>query len=101
MNSQKLFTDVKKWIKAYQFCGIVRSHRLGDYNYVEFEAVTTKTRASTMVTRVGLIAQDIVAGSGRRVIVGKELMSAPPSTRADLATWKIYAKVLVGKQEGA
>ena len=56
MNTIELVRRISYWTKEYQFCGKVTSSRTDDHYMVEFEARTTKTRASSMVTRIKLIA---------------------------------------------
>ena len=98
MNANELSREISRWIREYQFCGKVRSRRTEYQRIVEFEARTTKTRASSMVTRIGLIAMEVAATSRGKIFVGKELVSEPPATRDSLASWRIYATIPIGRR---
>lgn len=91
MTSNELARRISHWTKLYNFCEPVKVRRADDSYSVEFEARTTKTRASSMVTRVELIAKGIA--SDVEFEAGKELLSEPPSDRASLATWRIYVRI--------
>jgi FAD synthase len=75
----------------------VVTKKTGDSYVVEFEARTTKTRASSMVTRVRLIANEVVVGPD--FTVGKELLSEPPADRSALATWRVFVKIAIRKKK--
>ena len=96
MNASELSREISRWIREYQFCGKVRSRRTEYQRIVEFEARTTKTRASSMVTRIKLIAAELAEGSD--VVVDKDLVSEPPATRDALASWKIYAAIPIKRR---
>ena len=96
MNTIELVRRISYWTKEYQFCGKVTSSRTDDHYVVEFEARTTKTRASSMVTRIKLIAAELAEGSD--VVVDKDLVSEPPATRDALASWKIYAAIPIKRR---
>lgn len=93
MTANEVARAVKRWTESYHFCGDVEMHREFAKYVVEFTARTTKTRASSMVTRVGLIVAEVI--KEQEFEVGKELMSDPPKDRAALSTWRIYVNVPV------
>jgi hypothetical protein len=91
MTSLQLARDIARWIKPYPFCGHVSvAWQLESYS-ISFEARTTKTRASSIVTRIRLIAANLADES--RCRVEKQLWSEAPRKREDLATWMICATV--------
>ena len=94
MQSEELARKVSHWAKEYGFTGKVSTKKADGAWVIEFQARTTKTRASSMVTRLGLIVQEL-AGAAHQISTGKQLMSDPPSTREDLGTWRIFAEVPV------
>ena len=96
MNTNELARRIGHWTREYQFCGEVSVSRIQDHYVVEFEARTTKTRASSMVTRIKLIAADLAEGSD--VVVDKDLVSESPATRDALASWKIYAAIPIKRR---
>ncbi len=100
MSSEDLARKIAHWTKLYQFCGAVSTRRTESHYVVEFLARTTKTRASSMVTRVKLIVDEVAGVKTPRTefIVGKELLSPPPSDRASLATWRVYVSIAIKKR---
>jgi hypothetical protein len=96
MNTVELVRRISYWTKEYQFCGKVSLKRVSDHYVVAFEARTTRTRASSMVTRIKLIAAELAEGSD--IVVDKDLVSEPPATRDALASWKIYAAIPIKRR---
>lgn len=96
MTSRDLARSIQHWVTTYNFCGEVEVARDTDKHIVSFNARTTKTRASTMVTRVRLIVADLAKVPG--IVVGKELISEAPENRSALASWRIFVNVPIGKQ---
>jgi hypothetical protein len=92
MNASKLASEITKCVENYGFVPYVYKKKVGDSYSVEFTTITTKTRASSIVTRLSLLSQEL-AGESRRFSVTKELMTDPPATRDDLATWRITVRV--------
>jgi len=97
MSSGELAKRVGHWLREYDFCSPVVSGRVDDEYVVSFEARTTKTRASSIVTRVGLIAEEVA--EGRDYVNGKELVGDPPEDRSGLATWRIYVKIPIRRRK--
>lgn len=91
MNSNEVAKEVSHWARMYQFSGEVKHEKSPESHKIHFEARTTSTRASTMVTRLRLIVHDI--NDSPDILVGKELISARPENRAALASWRIYVSV--------
>lgn len=96
MYANDLARTIAHWTREHQFCGEVSVHRRDDSYVVAFEARTTKTRASSMVTRLKLIVDELV--HGMPVSVGKDLVSVAPRSRDDLASWKIFVIVPVRRR---
>jgi hypothetical protein len=99
MSSGELAKRISHWLREYDFCSPVVSGRAGNDHVVAFTARTTKTRASSIVTRICLIAEEIA--SGREFEAGKELVGDPPEDRAGLASWRIYVRVPVRRRSEA
>jgi FAD synthase len=93
MSSKELADKIGHWTQTYNFCGEVSSSRTDTHHVIQFEARTTKTRASSMVTRVKLMANEVIVGYD--FSVSKELLSDPPRDRAALATWRISVKIAI------
>lgn len=91
MSSQELAKKISYWIRTYSFCGEVVTVKLDNNYFIQFEARTTKTRASSMVTRIKLISAEVILDVEFQV--GKELLSEVPSDRSALATWKIFVRI--------
>lgn len=96
MSSEELAKKIGYWTKAHKFCGKVQTRRVPDYYIISFVARTTKTRASSMVTRVKLIAEEVLGDV--HCAIGKELISDPPEDRASLASWRIFVYIPVRKK---
>ena len=94
MSSRDLARKVSHWTKSYGFVEEVRVGRSTDHYSVEFEARTTKTRASTMVTRLQLMSNALGPGA----IASKELIGEPPANRAALSTWRITVSVSIQRR---
>lgn len=92
MNASKLASEITKCVEDYCFVPHVVKRKLGDHYSVEFTAITTKTRASSMVTRLSLLALGLT-GETRFFSVEKELLTEPPKTRDALATWRITVRI--------
>ncbi len=90
MSASELAKKIKYWAE-FKFCDKVLLYKTSDCYLVEFETRTTMSRASSMVTRIRLIAQD--ASSSTKVYAGKKLVSEPPAAREDLASWIIFVVV--------
>lgn len=91
MRLDKVVREVRGWIERFDYIGNFNvGNEVGGDRYVEFTARTTKTRASSIVTRVRLIVQDVV--SDRPFQVLKRLEGSSPATRDDLATWHIVVR---------
>ena len=97
MSSGELARRISHWTREYNFCGNVVTKRTDQHYVVEFVARTTKTRASSMVTRVSLIANEVIVGPD--FVVGKELIGAPPLDRASLASWRIFVNIMIRKKK--
>lgn len=80
---------MKRWIAKYDYCGNVEVDEsvVVPGRYIKFTARTTKTRASSMVTRIRHIVSDVI--QDRTFEVTKQLEGDAPKTRADLASWSI------------
>ncbi len=88
MRLDSVVREVKRWVLEYDYCQNFRAGVSVDGGrFIEFVARTTKTRASSMVTRIGLIVSDVAGG--RKFIVMKRLVGDAPATRDALATWCI------------
>lgn len=91
MNTATLARRIAHWTRTYPFPVKVISEKTEKGFTVYFEYRTTKTRASSMVTRVQLIANEVLMGI--EFSVEKQLVSEPPPTRESLATWKIEVSI--------
>lgn len=91
MTANELAKKISHWLGGYGFCGEVVTENVPNSYVVQFEARTTKSRASSMVTRVGLIASEVLGSC--RFEVGKSRMGEPPLSREALSTWKIFVEV--------
>ena len=91
MTSSKLHQKIKYWLQAHDYPYEVKSHRRGRSWVSEFFATTTRTRASSMVTRIRLIAAEILGAA--EFSVGKELVARPGKKREDLSEWRIFVEV--------
>lgn len=98
MSAIILAKKMAAWIVRHRFCSEARVGRIGDDYLVEFVSRTTKTRASSMVTRIGLIAAEVAAGAP--IFVGKKLLSGPPRDRDDVVGWIVYVRVPIRKRSG-
>lgn len=108
MDARSIASEVKLWLERYQFQlngGKVRMVRVSGAYQVDFTTRTTMTRASSMVTRIQLIVDDVLrdAGDGGLALypdveVNKNLLSAPPQARDDLADWHIWVNIPVKKK---
>ncbi len=91
MRLDAVIREVRRWVSRFDY---VENLRVGAYadggRFVEFVARTTKTRASSIVTRVGLIVADVA--KDRKFTVLKRLDGDSPATRDDLATWHIVVQ---------
>jgi len=96
MYANDLARAIAHWARAYQFCGEVNLSREDDLYIVAFEARTTKTRASSMVTRLKLIVGEVAQGAA--TVVDKELVSNPPKSRDAIASWKIFVNIPIRKK---
>ncbi len=92
MTTQSLASRIKHWTKTYSFCNTVEVKNRPDQVRIEFEARTTKTRASSIVTRIRLITREVI-GETAEYSVDKELCSEAPNDRASLATWKVFVAI--------
>ncbi len=91
MRLDKVVREVKRWVGRFDYVGSFRAGASADGGrFIEFVARTTKTRASSMVTRIRLIVAD--AAKDRQFTVLKRLDGDPPATRDDLATWHIVVQ---------
>jgi len=97
VSSSDLARRIAYWTKQHNFCGEVLTRRRLDQYTIEFVARTTKTRASSMVTRVKLIANEVLGGAQHTV--DKQLLSDPPEDRASLSTWRIFIAIPIKKKE--
>ena len=93
MSTEELARTVGRWVKSYNFCTKVLVRRELDQFVVSFESRTTSTRSSSMVTRLGLMAAQVLPDS--RFQTGKVLTSPPPEDRSALATWRIFVAIPV------
>ena len=91
MNASKLASEITKCVEDYGFVPHVHKRRADDSYSVEFTTITTKTRASSIVTRLLLLSSELAGESP--FSVDKGLMTDPPVTRDDLATWRITVHV--------
>jgi len=91
MRIEQAVKGVKHWIEKYDYCSNLESGTSADGHYVRFLARTTKTRASSIVTRIAHIVQDAV--EDRKFDVFKQLDGPPPEARADLASWTIIVRL--------
>lgn len=99
MSSEELAKRVNHWIRTYHFCGEVTSGRTDGYHYIQFEARTTSTRASSMVTRLKLMVSELVVGP--EFEVSKRLIGQAPIERSSLATWQVYVRIFIRKRKQA
>lgn len=99
MRVSPLVREVERWIVEQGLGGKVQRISTADAELVLFEARTTKTRASSMVTRLELMVGNIVGCRNFRV--GRDLVSDPPKDRSDLATWTVYVVVERKKKQAA
>lgn len=93
MNANELANEVVKWVEHYGFVPYVSKRRIEGFYLVELTTITTKTRASSMVTRLSLLSSELAQGS--RFSIVKELLTESPTTRDSLATWKIIVSIPV------
>jgi len=91
MNASKLASEITKCVEDYGFVPHTTKRREMDSYLVEFTVITTKTRASSIVTRLSLLSSELAGESP--FSVNKELITDPPATRDDLATWRITVHV--------
>lgn len=95
MRASESSRKILHWIKQYDFSKHVFLKRTQHYMIIEFDVRTTKTRASTIVTRLKLLVWEISEKSD--ICVSKELTSAPPKSRGELASWRIFTTIPVRK----
>ena len=93
MTSRSLARKIADWIPRSGLAtrGSVGVSRFAGTHVVLFEVRTTKTRASSIVTRLGLAIASMA--NGHEFSVDKEVDGDLPRYREDLATWKIEARV--------
>lgn len=87
MRIEEAVREVKHWVEKYDYCSNLVVGATPKFKFVKFSARTTRTRASSIVTRINHIIRDVVVDRGFEV--RKELIGESPSTRADLASWAI------------
>lgn len=91
MRIDQAVRGVKHWLEKYDYCSNIESGTSLNNGvtgkYVKFLARTTRTRASSIVTRIQHIVEDAVEDRGYSV--SKQLEGEEPATRADLASWTI------------
>ena len=66
-----------------------------EYWSISYEVRTTTTRASSLVTRIRLLVEEIVRP--QPIVVDKVLLSDSPKERSTLATWMIFVKLSTKK----
>lgn len=98
MRISEVVSEVKRWTSKYDYVGEFTVHSEGG-KLLSFPARTTKTRASSMVFRIGLIVDEI-AGS-REFSVAKILEGPAPQNRAELANWRIEVLFPTTKKKAA
>ena len=77
---------VKRWIEKYDYChDLIVDRESGRLLY--FSAKTTTTRASSMVSRISTIVEEVLGEGNFEVF--KVLVGDPPADRGDLANWEI------------
>ena len=93
MSAAELATKVAYWVSAYPFCSSVTVHDVPGYCRILFTTFTTKSRASSIVTRLGLIVAEL-AGD-RKYVIGKEPVSDQPlkMARDAIREWRIFVDV--------
>lgn len=89
MKTELAVREIKRWISKFDY---VHNLEIGDAKVargkcVKFVARTTKTRASSIVSRIEHIVFDVVEDRAFTVI--KTLQGLKPATRGDLADWSI------------
>ena len=98
MTMRAKIRKLEHWLTLQPNMGDVKYVREGSLHLVSTEVRTTSTRASSMVTRFGLIAQEVMAGS--HFSVSKSPALLVPCKREDLATWKITVAIPAKKTAG-
>lgn len=96
MTSLRFAKIVARLIETRSFTNSVAVDRVADEYLVWFEVVTTKTRASSIVTRICLIIQEVDSGCHVR-LVHKRLVGDNPKDRSSLTTWMICVVVKIRK----
>ena len=91
VRAQELARKISRSLGDLGFQGDVTTRRDGDSLMLEFEARTTKTRASSVVTRLELMVTEATCGG--KFLVGKRLISENPKERSSLATWTIFVSL--------
>ena len=97
MTALSLSQEVLRWVKELRIAGKVFVARVDDKYVIDFFTTTTKTRASSMVTKLELLVAGMADGTP--FSIGKELLSLPPANRADLASWRVFVAVAIKKQK--
>lgn len=91
MRIEEAVRGVKHWVEKYDYCSNLQSGvslRDGKTGkYVKFSMRTTRTRASSIVTRIQHIVRDAVPDRNFAVI--KQLEGEEPDSRSSLASWTI------------
>lgn len=91
MDTKNLVKEIQKWTTAHKFGGDVRYRKTRTSYVVEFFMDTTMTRASSIVTRLRLIVEELAKGT--KFNVGKMCQGLPPKERSALARWRIFVHV--------
>ena len=93
MRFRDLVKEIEHWIEEQKFGESVWVREAAECTILGFDIRTTKTRASSIVTRLDLMIKDISREHEFRV--GHQLVSEGPKDRDDLATWTVFT--VVGK----
>jgi archaellin len=87
VRANELTRRIAKWLGESHLSDDVQIGKTEDRRYVYFDVVTTRTRASSIVTRVKLIVEEIAGKVD--VDVSKTCIGCVPENRSSLTTWRV------------
>jgi hypothetical protein len=91
MSSRDLALKLARWTREMGVHGPVAVRRDQEAWLVEFESTTTKSRASSLKTRIHLLASRICGDLETQS--GVELLGERPRLRSDLSKWRIFVNI--------